>query len=365
MKSARITYALVISLFLSGAPWSIPGEQGEFAAATPPHSALPAERLKPGIELVVRGEYQAARRYAKEQMSRDELTGKFLLAALLQARMGELETAENRMEFSTVADEVITGARIRLGKNPGDAAARFYLGAVQGFKAVILAREGSYLNAFIAARSGIHELTRCTVSNPGCFEAHIFLNVYRYWRSAKNFLRFFPGIPDERCEALQELSENLDPSSPGYALGLHQLVWMQYDFGDMESAAETARSGLRKYPESRFFLYPAGVVSARQDRWLDAAAFFEQTARSLENDGLNDRYFWFKVVVKQVESLLRTDRHGEAGALAAKVLEAPVATADRKRVKPLVDRIRRMNFGDVDRLEMHLQPDGEPGAIHR
>ncbi|MFC1477467.1 tetratricopeptide repeat protein [candidate division KSB1 bacterium] len=262
----------------------------------------------------------------------------FLSASLLHAYMGELETLEMRDELLHVTSAAATIIENRLDINPADISARFYLGTLKGYLAVLYNREGRILNTISNARSGNNMLLECLRYDEDFPEVHIANGTYRYWKSAKNFFRFLPGIPDERNDGIKEIQDHLEPGSISYAFGINQLIWIYVDHKQLDLAEAAVRKGLDYAPDSRFFLYPAGIVAQRQRKWREAAAFFERLNDSLEEDGFRERYFWVKTAVKRAECLMHLERYSDALLLCRLISGTVVPGYETNDTKPLLQR---------------------------
>jgi len=341
-----IILAVAFSFFNAGQPERMPH------APENPHlqNLIPRDRIRPGVDLIIAGEYAQAVKYIDTLDERDDFVRHFLNASLLYARMGELETSLGRDKFIAESAWIVSAAQQRLARGGGDVAARFYLGTIQVYQSVIYSKEGRYIKAFQTARSGVKNLEKCLEADENFPEAHLARGAYRYWKSAKNFLRFLPGIPDERKSGIQEIRSSLFPESTGYALGLNQLIWILLDFNDIPGAEKAAAEGLRRYPGSRFFLYPAGIIAQRRSRWKEAARYFEQTAQSLADHGLRNRYFWIKVTLKRAESLYAAGRFNEALRLCRSLRVAPVIPYEKKKSVPLLERARRLETACLKKI---------------
>jgi len=316
-----------------------------------PADPLPRDDMIPVIEMIINGEYEGAERLIQNFAPHDSLTQGFMRISLMHALMGELEAIERSDDFLETAEWIIRTARRRIEINPADMEARFYLGSVREYQAVYYSREKRYLKAIMTARSGFKDLEICLALNDNFSEAHIAAGSYQYWRSAKNFLRFLPGIKDEREDAIRKIRKHLIPGTASYALGLNQLTWIFIDAGDMIMAEKTVHEGLSKYPESRFFLYPCGVIALRTGEWQKAVLYFNKVAESLSDGCLNDRYMWVKVMLYQAECLYHAGRYEDSLRICKEMLLADVRPQDRERCRPLVMRGEKLEKMCLDLQE--------------
>lgn len=299
---------------------------------------IPREQLRPCIELIINGEYKKAEEYINKSFSPTSLKAGFLISSLLYARMGELYTTEGQEKFFQVADQLIRNAETRLKNEPGDIEARFYLGTVAQYISVAYANKGSYLKAIRTSVAGIKHLRQCLEENPDFPEVQITIGAYEYWSSAKNFLRFLPGIPDKRRSGIQQIRNNLKPESISYALGLNQFVWILLHHKELKSAEAALKVGLKRYPGSRFFLYPAGETAKRLGKWKEAANYYNLVAKNLERHNLKNRYFWIKVTLKQAESLVKTGDYKNALLMCEKIKATSVVVFEKSKTETLFKR---------------------------
>jgi len=336
MVTRIVTLLLITSVCFSSSGLSSRPKDPQKHARTDERQ-VPYDIMRPAIDLIVCGEYDRAQSYIRK-IGENSLTGQFLLASLYHARMGELESFEGKELFLASTECVIEKAHVLLKNDPGDVTARFFLGIVKGYQAVHYNRRKQYMKALLTGRSGTQELRRCIESGYDLPEARIAIGSYRYWKSAKNFLRILPGIPDKRKDAVREIQKNLHPGSASYPLGLHQLIWILLDYKQYKAAETAVREGLRQYPESRFFLYPAAITAQRLDKWEEAEQYFGKVAASLAFNRMQSRYMWVKVTVKQAECLFELKKYSDALHLCRSISLNDIYARDRIRYRSLLER---------------------------
>jgi tetratricopeptide (TPR) repeat protein len=349
MKRTIILFIVPLLLDFFAAPVYISGYELNYRAADK-QSIIPREQLRPCIELIINGEYKKAEEYIEASFSPTSLRSGFLISSLLYARMGELETTEEQEKFFQIADQLCRNAEMRLKNEPEDIEAKFYLGTVAQYKSVIYAKNGSYLKAIRTSGTGIKHLRQCIEKNPDFPEVQITIGAYHYWSSAKNFLRFLPGISDKRRSGIQQIRNNLKPESISYALGLNQFIWILLHNKELKSAESAVKVGLKKYPGSRFFLYPAAETAKRMGKWKEAANYYNLVAKSLERYNLKNRYFWIKVTLKQAESLVQTGDYKNALQLCRKIKSTLVVNFEKSQSDTLFKRAAEIETICIKRL---------------
>ncbi|MFC1562325.1 tetratricopeptide repeat protein [candidate division KSB1 bacterium] len=308
---------------------------------------IPRKIINPAIDLIIRSEYERAQSYILEHTEKNSIIRDFLIASLHHARMGELESSEGSGMFLECVSLVTGKAEDILSSDHGNVTARFYLGTVKSYLAVYYNREGQFLKSISTARAAVGELEKCIAKNHDFPEPFLVIGSYNYWKSAKNFLRFLPGIPDKRDEAVREIRKNLLPGSVSYALGLNQLAWILIDFKRYDEAESLLREALHRYPGSRFFLYPAGILAQKQKEWDNASHYFGQMAESLQSDRLNNRSIWIKVSLKQADCLYQMAQYDAAVRVCRNIRQTTIHPDEREKAGKLITQASRLEHACV------------------
>ena len=346
LKKLLFLFIFIIAS-ISGTPGPLfPGELSS------QNDYVPFYELRSGIDLIIKGEYEKLLEYSGSlQENGKNLTGRFLKASMYYARMGEIESLEGSADFHAEVDHIISETKSRIDRDPNDIESRFYLGSVLCFRAVIRQKEGSIIRAWRDGVNGKKELEKCLKLAPEFLEPHLAIGSYRYWSSAKNPLRFLRLVKDARKQGILEIEENIKPGSFSYALSLNQLIWISLDYNDYDNAESIAQEGLKLYPSSRFFLYPAAITAQKRGKWHDAALLLQKVKESLESDELVDTYFWLKVTVKQAESLVETGEIEKAIALCSAVLQSSIIPSDLEKSRDFIDRAKKIERLSTNRVK--------------
>lgn len=320
--------------------------------ASPARQEVPFDLLKSGIDLIVLGKYTSLEDFVNNlDETKRNLTKQFLILSMLYARMGELETTIDAGEFLDKAESLIYDAEERIRNNNTDLIAHFYLGSILCYRAVVKQRKGSIYGAWRDASRGKKELQACLEIDPEFNEPHLLLGSYRYWLSAKNFMRFLPFIADNREDAINQIRSNSDIDSFAYPMSLNQLIWIMNDFHKLEEAERIAKKALAMYPSSRFFLYPAAITAQKREKWDEAAVYFEKVKNSLESDRLDDRYMWLKVTVQLAESLMKIGDYKSAVVLSNDALSKKILAQELELSSDLLERAEKIERISTDRIK--------------
>jgi tetratricopeptide (TPR) repeat protein len=217
--------------------------------------------------------------------------GHFFFAAVLQARMTDLETQKWQDDFHKHIDQAIVLARKNIDQNDGIIPFRYYFGAGLSYKSLQLGREKKYLPAIKLGMAAVDELEKTMEQNPAFFDPLLGIGLYQYWRShLTKSLTWLPFFSDQRTEGIEKIIKAAENSEFSRWAALSSLAWIYMEEQQYEQAYDYAHQGYDEIP-SRFFLWPMAEAAFRQEKFALAIDQFKRILASLQSgQELNNHY---------------------------------------------------------------------------
>jgi len=221
----------------------------------------------------------------------DHPAGYFYQAATFQSKMMDEESDNLEEEFYTAIDTAIQLGLNRL--NEKDAWIYFYLGTSYSYKGLFLGKQNKIIPAVITAKKGVRYLKKSLKLNSTLYDAWLGLGSYMYWSGYfYRYLKWLPWISDKRKEGIEKIRLSISKGSFSYWVGLNGLGWIEYNRDNYTEAVELFQKGLKKYPDSRFFLWGVGDCYFKMGEFNKAVTIYENLLQSIihntSNNGFNE-----------------------------------------------------------------------------
>lgn len=226
-----------------------------------------------------------------------ELERLFYPTLTIIAQYIDLERSIAGNEFLKMLQNMVNVCERHLKQNHADINARFYLGFTYGFLAMYHNYEKNIPSALEYGFKTLSELEQCLIADPSFPEPYIALGVYKYWRSSLMQTVHIPFTGDEREEGIKMIKKAFG-SPLGDFLARNQLAWIYYDYKKYPELIAVAEEGLKKYPDSRFFLWVLGEGFKNEKQYDSALETYSRIRKTLEQNGYEKEYVYMKCILK-------------------------------------------------------------------
>jgi tetratricopeptide (TPR) repeat protein len=310
-----------------------------------------------GIEASVHHDYDQALSifsHLYEQFPNDPI-GPFFIAATLQSKMMDFETNKWQNEFYAQIENTEIRAKRLLQKDPHNAMARFFLGGALAYKGFYLARQKKYLSGIRVAIAAVNQLEKVVEIDSQMYDAYLGIGNYKYWRSRlTRMINWLPFFSDQREEGLRMIKVSLEKGTFTRWAALNDLAWIYIDREEPAKALGFAQMGLREFPKSRFFLWPAAEAYAQIGETLQARRIYEKLLLSVTSKSFNNHYNEILLHLKIAECAYDLREFKDARLHCEHVLTIEPDDEVKKRIeskikkaKKLLNEIRRENPVDM------------------
>ena len=219
----------------------------------------------------------------------DHPVGYFYQAATLQSKMMDEESTNLEEQFYALIDTAISIGEKRLDEK--DAWINFYLGTCYSYKGLFLGKQNKIIPAFLTAKKGVTYLKKSLKIDSTLYDAWLGLGSYMYWSGYfYRHIKWLPWISDQRKEGIKKIHISICNGTFSYWVGLNSLAWVEYNQDNFPQAIELFLQGLRKYPNSRFFLWGVGDCYYKMGKHQEAVEVYEKLLQSIIHETLNNGF---------------------------------------------------------------------------
>lgn len=215
--------------------------------------------LRKGIDDILFQNYsQAKETFTSLRNSYPQLPlGNIYLAAVEIARDYDYEEPYNSDYIINNLDSAETKANILIEKDDNNIWYRYFQALKEGYYAYFQALNKNWLSALSNGVNSVRDFEKCLNLNPNFYEAYTAIGAYKYWRSRKTeFLKWLPFVKDETESGIKNLESAINHSTYNEYMAVSSLLWIYIDQKKYQQAVELAEKILKKYPSSRFIMWP-------------------------------------------------------------------------------------------------------------
>jgi tetratricopeptide (TPR) repeat protein len=275
----------------------------------------------------------------------------FYQMGALQSRMMDFETRRWEQAFFQTAEKALAAGEALIRSGSADALVYFYIGSTYNYQGLYQARKGSYLSGLSNARKGAGYLEEALRMDSTLYDAYMGLGSYKYWSGrVTRYLKWIPGIRDEREKGIGMLQTAVSKGTFSRWVGTNTLAWIEYDREAYDSALSLFQEGLKRYPESRFFLWGAADTYFRMGRFREAVQAYHEVLRSVMDmpgrNGYNEVVCRFKLI----KSLMAMEAYGPALVQCNKILEKSLNEETARRVEGRRNKTKEFRNTCLERL---------------
>jgi tetratricopeptide (TPR) repeat protein len=221
----------------------------------------------------------------------DNPAGPFYLAATLQSKMMDEETADRAAEFYRQIDRVIRMTEGPIKAGTRDPLVYEYLGSAYSYRGLFEAKQGRLVKGVLHAHKGVGYLQEALKLDSTLMDACAGVGNYMYWSGHfYRYLRWLPFISDEREAGIRLIRKTVERGRRSRWVGITSLGWIEYDRKNFKAGFDLFESGLRQFPGSRFFLWGAADCAFGMKDFTLAIRLYSELLSSIRGSGGRNGY---------------------------------------------------------------------------
>ncbi len=291
--------------------------------------------IQKGIELSIQHDYSQAESIFKQLIAdhSDHPVGYFFMAATIQSKMMDYESDRWSKDFHRYIKLAIDVAENNSSQGQ-NLWSMFYHGSALCYLAFYEGRKGDYLKAINHGFSGIAILKKIVKSDPEFHDAYFGIGSYQYWRSQKTrMLNWLPLISDDRSEGIELVQRTVEHGRYTRYVAMNELIWILLDAGRAAEAYAWALSGLKQFPQSRFFLWGAAKSAFAMQDYSAAAVHFQRLLASIVNSQTDNDYNEFLCRLKLAQCYEKLGELNQASQQLAAIESLPLTAELQNKLK--------------------------------
>ena len=234
------TLLLIILVLINCNLYSSPVEDRELAA------------LNQGIDCTLAENFNEAKLVFENIIKRnpEHPVGYFAMGCLYNAMTVHYETDIYNREIFKFYNRTINLTDSLLKIHPKDPWLLFYIGSAKSNNGFVQGREGNFFSAVTSAYGGISYIEDCLEADPDFNDAKMLLGGYIYYKSSWTHFLY-----DRRDDGIAMIKEAINNSKISSFFAISALTWIYIDYKKPLIALQVVDAGLKKYPDSRYFLF--------------------------------------------------------------------------------------------------------------
>ena len=269
--------------------------------------------------------------------------GYFLLAATIQSKSMDFETDKWEDDFILLLSKTEQAARKILRKDDKNIWARFYLGSALSYRAFHDGKKRKYVSAIKRGLAGISELNRVIEIDSTMYDAYIGIGSYKYWRSKfTRYIDWLPLIEDERELGIKMVKLAAERGAYTKYAAINALVWILIDHGNVSEALQWALKGLKKYPDSRFFLWGVAKTYFNLKQYDNAIKYYQFILKTVKQEKLNNHYNEIICYYKLAECHFNLEQYNQSVIYLKKARSLSIEPKVKKRLKDIYTKLEKL-----------------------
>jgi tetratricopeptide (TPR) repeat protein len=235
-----------------------------------------------------------------------------LRAGIIYCRMLDHEDELEMEDFERYYDKAWSAGE-KLVEDGEIAEGNLYLGIALGFRGLIYQRLGQWWPAVREGLKAVKRLRKCLKTDSTYYDAYLGVGTYKYWSSkATDFINWLPLIPDQKEEGIALMRVTMEKGLFGREIARSTLAWTLIDYGRPLEAVRLSREGLKKYPNSRYFLWTLANGYYKMGRLRKAIEVYQQLFDSIHSLKRNNYYNEIGIAKRMAVIYLALDQPHEA-----------------------------------------------------
>lgn len=264
-----------------------------FLLAYPVSGQIPLNITLKGIELGVAEQYDDALALFDEYAVHypHDPAPHFYMATIWQSKCMDFETYTWYDAFSREIDTTLALCDQHLALQPFDRSVQFYHASALAYKSFQTAREGKYIKGLQLALQAVKLLEKIVQQDSSAYDAYLGIGSYLYWRSyLTRHFSWLPFFHDSRDKGIALVQKSYQFGTISRWAALSNLAWIYIQEARYEDAIHCAQTGLAVFPNSRFFLWPAGDAFFLLGDFAAAQETYSQLLQSVTTESFNNGY---------------------------------------------------------------------------
>lgn len=222
--------------------------------------------ISQGIDQIINQNYQLAFNTFSRLNNEfpDIPLGKVYLASVKIAQAFDYAEEYDKNFIQTNLKDALKQSELLLKRDKKNTWYIYFAGISEATMAYFYALDESWLSAFSYGLSAVNYFEDLIKIDSTFYEAYGVVGGYKYWKSRKTeFLHWLPFFSDEREEGIKLIEREIKHSTYHYYLSVYSLSWIYIDAKNYEAARKLSEAAVKRYPDSRFFLW--ALARAYQD----------------------------------------------------------------------------------------------------
>lgn len=295
--------------------------------------------MQKGIDLTLSEKFSEAKIVFEEIIKRNpnHPIGYFTLGCLYNAMTVHYETDIYNREIYKYYNRTIRLTDSLLEITPHDPWLLFYIGSAKSNNGLIQGREGNLFSAVSSAYGGISYIEKCLKADPDFNDAKMLLGGYMYYKSS-----WTHWLYDSRDEGIDLIKEAIASSNISSFFAISALTWIYIDYHKPHLALQISEAGLKKYPESRYFLF--GKARAFYDLRLFPQAIkeYEKIKRMISTNEVQNNFDRFNCAYRLAFCHYGLKDYKSAKNQISEALNYPLAAKEKKRLHKSISELDKL-----------------------
>lgn len=267
----------------------------------------------------------------------------FYQAAALQARMMDFEDYSEEDRFLQLLDQSAVLAEQWIKIDSLSAMGYFFKGAAISYRGFYYAQRKNYFKGLRDAIVGIKHLNQAVKTDSSYYDAYLGIGTYKYWRSRlTKYFKWLPFFPDQRKEGIRLIEKAVQHGRYGRDVAINGLIWIEIDRRNFVKAINLSRLMQKKYPGSRYFMWPLAAAFFKAGRFAEAIEQYEKLIQSLNSEKKNNHYNEILCRNRIVEAYQKIGNVEQACAVAESALTTSLNPQIRKRLSGKLKKLQKV-----------------------
>jgi len=295
--------------------------------------------IQQGIDLILAEKFDAAKLTFTGIIQRNgnHPLGYFALGSLYNAMTVHYETDIYNKDVIKYYSKAIQLADSLIKTTPDDPWLLFYLGSAKSNNGFVQGREGNLFNAVSSAYSGISYIEKCLEVSPDFNDAKMILGSYIYYKSS-----WTHWLYDRRDDGIAMIKESITSSKISTFFAISALTWIYLDYKKPHLALQTVETGLKKYPDSRYFLFGKARALFEMKLYPQAIKEYENLKKMTTLNEVQNNFDPFNCSFRIALCYFAQKNFKAADAEIKSALNYPLAAKERKRLKKSIAELKEL-----------------------
>lgn len=301
--------------------------------------------IQRGIKATIMQKYNLAMATfdSLELLSANDPRPYFYQAAALQAQMMDFEDYSEEDLFLRLLDKSTVLAGTWLKIDSLSAMGYFFKGAAISYRGFYYAQRKNYFKGLRDAVVGIKYLNRAVKTDSAYYDAYLGIGTYKYWRSRlTKYFKWLPFFPDQRKEGIKLIEKAVQHGRYGRDVAINGLIWIEIDRGNFAKAIYLSRLMQKKYPGSRYFMWPLAAAFFKAGRFSEAIEQYKKLIQSFYGEKKNNHYNEILCKYKIVKAYQNIGNTERVCAVAESVFTTSLNPQIRKRLSSKLKNLKKV-----------------------